>query len=254
MSEDANTSSEHNQIQPEAASAAAAGAKQPEEESRRRGAAFWWWTGGGVALIAAAILAGLFWGGVLGKKRFQKQAVQNAYVFPVDGVDSHGRKAAFDFIVLTSELTWVKGSSDHVEHRGEVVPDLETASRVINADIARILQRSKDLIAIGLASSEGGRPQEEERAERRAVSIAGWLGGAGDAATPVWRLNLGQYDRACKSQEDADTSFERPLLFAGVRDKEEGVNLQEALADAVSGKENLPSRSCYSRFDLARNR
>lgn len=254
MSDNANTASEHNPPR-QGAAAEPQGAKKPEEKSRRRGAAFWLWGAGIVALIAAAILGGLSYGGFLGKKHIEKQAVQNAFVFPVDGVDSRGRMASFDFIVLTSELTWVKASADHVEHRGEVVPDLESASRVINADIAKILQRSKDLIAIGLASSEGERPQEEERAGKRALTIAGWFNGLGDPATPIWSLNLGQYDRSsCKSQEDANTSFERPLLFAGVRARDEGVNLQEALANAISDKENLPSRACYSRFDLAKAR
>jgi hypothetical protein len=32
-----------------------------------------------------------------------------------------------------------------------------------------------------------------------------------------------------------------------VRAKADGANLQEALADAISGHDNLPSRECYSR-------
>ena len=47
-----------------------------------------------------------------------------------------------------------------------------------------------------------------------------------------------------------NSSFERPVIFAGVRAKADGANLQEALADAISGHDNLPSRGCYSRFDL----
>ena len=44
------------------------------------------------------------------------------------------------------------------------------------------------------------------------------------------------------------------MIFAGVREKAEGANLEEALADAISGHDNLPSRECYSRFDLAKVR
>jgi hypothetical protein len=32
------------------------------------------------------------------------------------------------------------------------------------------------------------------------------------------------------------------------------MNLKEALADAISGHDNLPSRSCYSGFDLEKIR
>ena len=38
----------------------------------------------------------------------------------------------------------------------------------------------------------------------------------------------------------------------GVRAQDAGVNLKEALADAMTGKTNLPSTDCYSRFDLAK--
>jgi hypothetical protein len=58
----------------------------------------------------------------------------------------------------------------------------------------------------------------------------------------------------CKLQEDKDSSFERPVLFVGVRSKAEGANLQEALADALSGHDNLPSRECDSRFDMEKIR
>ncbi len=48
--------------------------------------------------------------------------------------------------------------------------------------------------------------------------------------------------------------MERPLILAGVRAKAEGANLQEALASAIGGHDNLPSRECYSRFDMAKMR
>lgn len=223
-----------------------------EDEDRKRGAAIWWWTGGVLllALIAAILYFGHFLGG--GKTRVQKQSVENAFLFPVDGVDSAGRKAGFDFIIFKREYTWVLGSTDGVEHNGAPVPAEDTVRRVISPEIRGTLAREKELIAVGLASREGERQAEEDRASRRARTVASWLTGAGTPGTPIWVLNLGQYSKSCSSQEDADTSFERPLIMAGVRSKDEGANLREALADAISNKENLPSRECYSLFEMTR--
>ncbi len=66
-------------------------------------------------------------------------------------------------------------------------------------------------------------------------------------------MTLGQY-KGCKQQEDKDSSFDRPVIFAGVRSKQGGANLQEALADAINGHDNLPGRDCYSRFDMEKVR
>jgi hypothetical protein len=225
-----------------------------EKAKERRAGAFWWW-GAGLLLLIAAILAGLYYGGYLGKGRASKQKVDNAFVFRIDGKDQQGRKAAFDFIVLGDEYTWVKSSTAELVSKDEkVVPDAEVASRVFAPRIRESLSRTTDLIAVGLASQEGERAQEEERAKARSETVAGWMQALNNPGIPLWVLTLGQYNRACKSQEDADTSFERPLILVGVRSKDNGTNLQEALADAISGHDNLPSRECYSRFDMTKVR
>jgi hypothetical protein len=222
-----------------------------KEDEKKRVAAIWWW-GGGLAALAA-ILGMLYAGHFLpgGKKRVQKQSVENAFLFPVDGVDSAGRKASFDFIIFKREYTWIKGSTDQVEFNGAPVAPEDTVRQVISQEIRTTLAGEKELIAVGLASREGEREAEEDRASRRAGTVTGWLRSTA-GGTPIWTLNLGQYGKTCSSQEDADTSFERPLIMAGVLSKQEGTNLREALADAISNKENLPSRDCYSLFEMAR--
>jgi hypothetical protein len=114
------------------------------------------------------------------------------------------------------------------------------------------LSSASDLIAVGLASQEGERTQEEARAFERAKTVSHWMANFSKPEMGLWTLTLGQYDKACKAQEDSDSIFERPVIFAGVRSKADSVNLQEALADAISNHDNLPSRGCYSRFDLAK--
>ncbi len=185
------------------------------------------------------------------KDHAAKEKIESAYFFRIDGKDAQGRAASFDFIILTGDYTWALGSAKEVISNGKPVPEAEVAGRVLTPKIRESLASASDLIAVSLASLEGEREHEEARAMARAKSIAGWLAKAGNPSTPLWTLTLGQYDKKCKAQEDADTSLERPLILAGVRSKAEGTNLQEALANAISGHDNLPSRECYSRFDLA---
>lgn len=188
------------------------------------------------------------------KKHAEKQKVENAYFFRIDGKDSQGQPAAFDFIMLTNEFTWVKGSTSQLISGDKVIPEAEAAHRVLSQQVRDSLASASDLIAVGLASQEGERTQEEARALDRAKTVSRWMSKVSKPEMALWTLTLGQYDKACKEQEDSDSSFERPVIFAGVRSKADGVNLQEALGDAINGHDNLPSRGCYSRFDLEKIR
>lgn len=234
-------------------------AQEKKEERKRRGF-FWWWL---LAIFIAFLLVVLISGAAFlamsylwqpGKAEVEKQRVDNAFIFPVEGVDAAGRRAAFDFIILTNEFTWVKGSTFQVESKGQIIADEAVVQQVISADIRNALTNARELIAVGLASQEGEQAAEEQRAARRSRTVLGWMLLLADAEKPLWRLNLGQYSKACQSQEDADTSFQRPLILATVREKDGETNLAEALANAISGKANLPSRECYSRFDLLKAR
>jgi hypothetical protein len=184
------------------------------------------------------------------KTHAEKQKVENAYFFRIDGKDKQGHPASFDFIILTDEYTWAKGSTTDVVSADKVIPQSEVADRVLTPQVRASLDSASDLIAVGLASQEGERAQEEARAADRAKTVVEWIKKVSKPDLALWTLTLGQYDKACKHQEDADSSFERPVIFAGVRSKAADTNLQEALADAISGHDNLPSRECYSRFDL----
>jgi hypothetical protein len=72
--------------------------------------------------------------------------------------------------------------------------------------------------------------------------------GAVSERIPMWTLNLGRYVDPCTDCEDTDTSWQRPFVVIAVRDADEGTHISEALADALSGKTNLPAPSRYSTF------
>ena len=92
------------------------------------------------------------------------------------------------------------------------------------------------------------------RAERRAKQAATLIAGAVDTATPIWTLNLGQYRDPCANCETGGTSWQRPFIVIAVKETEPGTDVGEALADAMTGKEKLPSPSSYSVFALNRFR
>jgi hypothetical protein len=249
--------------------------REPEKKKRRAGIA-WWWLLVFLAM-AALVYVPIWYAQRYGAKpepapapapqaeapapqppvktHVEKQKVENAFFYRIDGKDKQGHAAAFDFIILTNEYTWVIGSTSEVVSNGGAIPEEAVASRVLTQQVRDSLSSASDLIGVGLASSEGERTAEEARALDRAKTVVGWITKVSKPETALWTLSLGQYDKnACKQQEDADSSFERPVIFAGVREKVEGANLEEALADAISGHDNLPSRECYSRFDLAKVR
>jgi hypothetical protein len=190
----------------------------------------------------------------LPKNPAEKQKVENAVVFRIDGKDKEGRAAAFDFVVLSSDYVWALGSTSQIVSGGKVIREAETANRIFAPKVRDALAGVSDVIGVGLASKDGIRSEEEARALARSKTVATWITKVAKPETALWALTLGQYDKGCKLQEDKDSSFERPVLFVGVRSKADGANLQEALANALSGNTNLPKRECYSRFDMEKVR
>jgi hypothetical protein len=177
-------------------------------------------------------------------------------VFPIEGKDNNGRNAAFDVAVMPKELAWVSKSSTHLALAGEQIPDEQLTERLFTPELRDGLAKSKQVMAIGLASQEGQVEEETARAADRAKNAAAWLAKAVPAETGIWLLNLGQFKKSgCPAQtETTDTSWQRPVIIVGVKSQDEGTDLAQAFSNAISGKSNLPSRECYTAFDLTRFR
>ncbi len=176
-----------------------------------------------------------------------------AVVFPISGVDLAGRRAAFDVAVLPKTYTWARKDDKHLARDGVMLADAEVQA-LFSEDFRAGISRSADVIGVGVASQEGDVVEESGRAARRALTAGQWLAAVRGAGAIVWQLNLGQYKGTCASADKGDTSWQRPVIMVGVREKDEGVNLGEALGDAMKGKSNLPSRDCYSNFSMERRR
>jgi hypothetical protein len=180
----------------------------------------------------------------------------NIVVFAVSGKDRTGRVADFEIAVLTREFTWLRGSAEQLARNEQALSPEDLSTLVFGPSTKAALIDSLAVIAVGLASAEGAQVNEAERAQRRAATSLGWIAATVASAEPpiqLWTLNLGQYRSACRADSGSnDTSWQRPYMMIAVRKHDLGVKLDEALKDAMTGKSNVPSPSCYSVFDLKR--
>lgn len=190
-----------------------------------------------------------------GTETVQTESWGSSVIYPIAGNDEEGRHAAFDVAVLPPDLTWSRRSDSDLDQAGTQISNADVPNRVFTPELREGLSRSGALIAVGLASQEGEQQAETARALRRGTTAAAWLAAISGADKPIWVLNLGQFTGNCEAVSDrADTSWQRPLIVVGIRSQEPQTEIDEAFADAISGKSNLPSRECYTSFDLTRFR
>lgn len=179
---------------------------------------------------------------------------RNSTVFAIEGKDKAGRHGAFDVVVLNKSFLWVRGSAEDLEKDGKTIPRADLSAAVLDDEVRGALSDAKEVITVGTASQEGSATEEVARAERRARQAAALVSDAVSAETPIWTLNLGQYRDPCKDCETGGTSWQRPFIVIAVKETDPGTDVGEALADAMSGKEKLPSPKSYSVFALTRFR
>lgn len=172
----------------------------------------------------------------------------NTRAFLIAGRDSWGRRALFDVVVSARSIRWTRGSTDTLEQDGVRIAEEALEAFVFEPDVQDRLRRSQALIAVGVASQEGDPDRERARADRRARQTARWLRELARFDGPIHTLNLGQYTAPCVACETDGTSWQRPLTVIAVRVTDPGVNLREALIDALERARNLPSPSSYSAF------
>jgi len=239
------------------------------QDDRRRAAGPWLWRNGGTNFIGLLLLAALALVTMLavGQKEFlprlfgfdipvEVKTVRwgDSIVFPIDAKDKAGKKATFDFVAKTKDYSWIQGQADQVTLSGKPIGAGDVANALFGPDVQKGLSASPDLIAVGVASQEGTLAEENARALQRGKVAADWADKAVGGSKKLWVLNLGQFTSACASTAETNTAWERPFLIVGARNQDAGVNLGEALANAMNNKTNLPSTSCYSSFELAKLR
>lgn len=252
-----------------------------DERDRRSGAlvAYRWWDrigwlkwlfsrGGEMAgrLFAAGIIAAtagwITWDAIDARSRskFLRPVVTaerlgaTTHAYVIQGLDDAGRRADFDLIVADKSITWERGSVDKLTRDDAPLTKAQVESVIFDDLVRARLKGAKQLIAVGTASEEGDAAAEKHRAGQRAQQTANWLAAVTNAKTPVWTLNLGQYQQPCAACDTNETSWQRPFLIIAVQQASWGADIAEALADALNSASNLPSPERYSTFALSRFR
>ena len=182
------------------------------------------------------------------------RSTENSTVFTVEGFDKAGKRGLFDVVVAKKEFLWVKGSAEELEKEGKVFKGNDIATAIFDGEVTAALAGAREIIAVGTASQEGDSGTEKERAARRASATATLSQTAIGPDMPVWSLNLGQYRDPCAACETSGTSWQRPFIVVAVKNMDEGTNLGEALANAMTGKTTLPSPASYSAFEMSKVR
>ena len=175
-------------------------------------------------------------------------------IFAIEGHDKLGRRATFDVVVARKQFLWVRGSAEDLEKDGRKIAGDELAREVLDQEVVDGLANAHEIIAVGTASQEGDPAAEKARAGRRAVRTAELVTPAIASSIPISSLNLGQYRETGAKTAAGATDWQRPFMIIAVKELEEDTVLSEALADAMSGKEKLPSPASYSAFELRKIR
>lgn len=175
-------------------------------------------------------------------------------IFAIEGHDKAGRRGTFDVVVARKQFLWVRGSSEDLEKDGRRIPGDELTRDVLDQEVLNGLATATEIIAVGTASQEGDPAAEKARAGRRAARTAELVASAISSETPIASLNLGQFRESGTKAAAGATDWQRPFMIIAVKELEDGTVLAEALADAMTGQERLPSPASYSAFELTRIR
>jgi hypothetical protein len=170
-------------------------------------------------------------------------------------------------VLLRGTYSWKKGESRIIRKviNGEVKDvDYEEELKPHLNDLIPVFAQNTftDLIAVGAASHElgtNGRPFEENRGLERGISVSQTLLKL-PITQDVYILNLGYYTRSPKEDYPdlpPDSSYQRPIVIVGVKNKKKGITKEEfeedarnTLKDKLKQKEFKFNFDAYTRFDL----
>lgn len=161
----------------------------------------------------------------------------------------------FEAFVLTQNFRWKYASEGEVTYpSAQPVQDIVI---YLKNHLSFLLKDAQDVISIGMASCEGDRPGEEERAGKRAEQLKTWIQQArpDDKPRNYYVVNLGQYKkhdcRAGRQPGEDETSDQRRIVILYVT-KTINIRDRKDLADRIlrqlrANEELLFDPADYSR-------
>jgi hypothetical protein len=166
--------------------------------------------------------------------------------------DEAGHRASFRVLLFSDEFRWRLSSYDALE---------QLAKPSFTPEMKKVLNRAKEIIAVGASSEEivpgltgeAGRKREEERAARRAERIAMWVRQALESPIPVRKLNVGHH---MPTKGFKETSDQRRVIIILVIEREDGTNVDQALRQAMALESvNAPIfEALLTRYSLSANK
>ncbi|BAY97973.1 serine/threonine protein kinase [Tolypothrix tenuis PCC 7101] len=158
--------------------------------------------------------------------------------FPYEeGRDSKGRAAEFNIAVLSVEYKWLLGSNFQIKYNDSII-SLEVLKLNLEQEgIQKIMENPTEIISVGTASCEGDVATEQSRALERSKQIQLLAKKLFSGTVKNYRLlNLGQFQRSdCQANQDL-TAYQRSIIIIGVKQKSDGVILDEALRNRLEKK------------------
>jgi uncharacterized protein YjbI with pentapeptide repeats len=158
--------------------------------------------------------------------------------------DKSGKTAKINAIVLSSRYRWEIGSDEILEDSLSTSVErlkipIESLRNLLREDgvYEQIRQEGgiDRVISVGTASCEGTIEEEQERAESRALSALKYVGKEMFSVGKYSFINLGRFSNTgCpKSFDSKDTSWQRSVIFLGVRQEEKGIDITEAVRERI---------------------
>jgi hypothetical protein len=163
-----------------------------------------------------------------------KQAPESPEQSTVSVFDDKGNHGTFLISLLSDEYRWVIGSTNLLEPPHTVLNFSPEMRENINNSLEVIcIGASSEEIGRGV-SEEQGRLREEERAARRADTIAIWVREVLDEPlVRIRKLNIGHHESNSGLRSvSGDTSHQRRVIIVLVLEADEGLDMDQALRKA----------------------
>jgi hypothetical protein len=153
--------------------------------------------------------------------------------FVPDAEDSRHNKASLAIYLLSDEYKWKIGYDQKLNDKYDKLP--------FSGQMVDLLNKTREVICVGASSEEiikgltedEGRKKEEERAARRAKSVAIWITEKLERQDPsilVRKWNIGHW---MNRSNGSDTSTQRRVIIILVLNKSSEINMDEALRNAL---------------------
>ena len=194
--------------------------------------------------------------------------VEGDTVALVKGNDQNGYTSKFKIVIMAKEFEWPFEGTDirDIVRNTEFGYSESLTHHLSKQSVIRHMIDAKDIICIGTASCEHlDFRVEEKRAFTRSVELASEVLRILSEVTDfskiphIYTVNLGLNIRSCDYQDTGRTAFQRRPIIIGVMEKDDNVNLKEALyeafnkistSDIVSGF-HLTDYSCAPKSSFA---